>query len=376
MSTRILDIAAALESWAPRGTAESWDNVGLHVGDPSRTVSKGLIALDMTPQVLAEAIELRAELVITHHPLFFKPVSRLTPDHPTAGLALRMAEAGIALYCIHTNLDVARDGVSFALAKQLGLANIEFLTSLENQVVKLVTFVPESHIAAVRQSLADAGAGQIGEYDSCSFSTEGIGRFRPLEGASPAVGESDGEVQQVPEVRLEVEVARWNLDAVIRSLRTNHPYEEVAYDVYPVEQSFKNAGLGAIGTLQTSVTLSDLLRVVSESLDNPALRYVGDLEAPISRVAVCGGSGSQFINRALSAGADAFVTADITYHRYFEVLDTRGQPQMALIDPGHFETERITEQILNDFLSERCSDVEWKVSSEKTSPVETYVRPS
>ncbi len=182
MATSIADVARSLEDWAPPGSAESWDNVGLHIGDPSRDVSKGLIALDMTPQVLEEAKSVGAQLIVTHHPLFFKPVDRLTPDHPVGHLGLKLAEAGIALYCIHTNLDVAKDGVSFALAGQLGLKNIQFLGSLEERLVKLAVFVPRSHADAVKESMAGAGAGHIGNYDSCSFTPRGTGVFRALEG--------------------------------------------------------------------------------------------------------------------------------------------------------------------------------------------------
>lgn len=376
MATSIQDVVTILEQWAPTGSAESWDNVGLHVGDPSRDVSKGLIALDMTPQVLEEAKSVGAQLIVTHHPLFFKPVDRLTPDHPVGHLGLKLAEAGIALYCIHTNLDVAKDGVSFALAGQLGLKNIQFLGRLEERLVKLAVFVPASHSDAVRESLAKAGAGRIGNYDSCSFTTSGTGSFRPLEGSSPHVGEAGGDLERVEELRIEVELPRWNLPSVLQAMREAHPYDEVAYDLFPLEQDYRSAGIGAIGELASSEPLSAFLARVSTALENPAIRFVGDLDSVIQKVAVCGGAGSRFIHLAMKRGADAYVTADITYHHFFEALDSDGGPKMALVDPGHYESERITETILVEYLSTKLPRVDWNRTAARTAPVKTFVHSS
>ncbi len=376
MATSIVDVARSLEDWAPPGSAESWDNVGLHVGDPSREIRKGLIALDMTPPVLEEAKTLGAQLIITHHPLFFKPVKRLTPDNAVGHLALKLAEAGIALYCIHTNLDVAKDGVSFALADQLGLQHIQFLGNLDDRLVKLAVFVPSTHAEAVKKSMAEAGAGRIGNYDSCSFTISGKGAFRALEGSNPHVGDTDGQVESVEELRIEVEVARWNLPAVLRALQEAHPYDEVAYDIFPVEQPFRSAGIGAIGDLESREPLSAFLARVSTALENPTLRFVGDLERLVQKVAVCGGAGSRYMHLAMKAGADAYVTADITYHHFFEVLDANGISKMALIDPGHYETERVTEAILVDYLSNNIPDVDWYRTATRTAPVKTFVHPS
>ena len=375
MEIRIADIAASLEKWAPPATAESWDVVGLHVGEPTRKVERALIALDMTPQVFDEAKKLGVQLVITHHPLLLKPVSRFTPASPTGHLALQMAEAGIALYCIHTNIDRARDGVSFALAKQLGLENIQFLGGLDGQLVKLVAFVPETHAESVRDALTEAGAGQIGNYSSCSFSTPGTGTFRPLDGSNPTIGTSGGEMELVNEVRLEVLVPRWNQSSVLKALASAHPYEEIAYDIYPVEQPYSDAGYGAIGNLSDSETLESFLRRVCQNLDNPAVRYTGDLQSHIRTVAVCGGAGTPFIHLAKQKNADAFVTSDVSHHRFFEVLDLDGNPTMALIDAGHYETERFTENILHDHLARTFPAIDWNITSIRTGAAETYVLP-
>jgi len=376
MATTIADIARSLETWAPPGTAESWDKIGLHVGDPSRDVTTALIGLDMTPQLLEEAKTLGAELILTHHPLLLKPVSFITPASQTGYLALRLAEARIALYCIHTNLDSARDGVSFALGEQLGLENIRFLGSLESGLIKLAVFVPESHAEAVRTALAEAGAGRIGNYDTCSFSIPGSGTFRPLEGSNPTIGRAKGKMETVSELRIEVEVARWNVSAVLKALFSAHPYDEVVYDIFPVEQPNRAAGFGAIGELPEPESLQAFLGRVSSAVNNPALRYAGDLEAPVRKVAVCGGAGTPFIRFAMREKADVFVTSDLSHHRFFEVLDNEGQPIMALVDAGHYETERFTEDLLRAHLLNAFPDVDWHVTCTRTSAGKTFVHPA
>ena len=369
----IQSIADALEAWAPPGSAQSYDNVGLQVGDARRPVDQGLLALDCTPQVIDEAESIGASLIITHHPLLFKPLDSVTAGSPTSHLALRLAEAGIALYSIHTNLDAAPGGVSFALADHLGLTNVDFLDGFEDTLYKLATFVPRDAFEAVRSALADAGAGRIGDYEACAFATDGTGYFRPGDATDPHIGEAGGALESVDEAKLEVEVARWALGDVLSALQSAHPYEEVAYDVYPVKQKNSRAGLGAVGTLPDPMPLSDFLQRVGKRLDAGSLRYVGDPSAAVERVAVCGGAGSDFIGTARSAGADAYVTADVKYHAFFGALGHDGTPAMALIDAGHYETEALTEALLRDWLSERFAGVDWQRTQTRTSPIRTFV---
>ncbi|GIV59925.1 MAG: Nif3-like dinuclear metal center hexameric protein [Rhodothermaceae bacterium] len=367
----IREITAALEAWAPPGSAQSYDNVGLQVGDAGQRVRHALVALDLTPAVLEEARSTGATLIITHHPLLFHPLRRLTPDDLAGGLALRLAEAGIALYSLHTNLDAAPGGVSFALAERLGLTDVRFLDPLPETLCKLVTFVPSSHFDAVRAALAEAGAGRIGDYDACAFALEGTGFFRPGAEADPFIGRA-GALESVREMRLEVEVARWDLERVIRAMKTAHPYEEVAYDVYPVQQPATRAGLGALGRLPEPEPLTAFLRRVAERLEAGSLRYAGNPAARIETVAVCGGAGSHLTRTALRAGADAFVTADVSYHRFFDVLDPDGHPRMALIDAGHYETEAVTETLLCEWLGRRFPGVTWQRTRTRTSPMHTF----
>lgn len=368
----IRDIAAALEAWAPPGSAQDYDNVGLQVGDARRSVDTALVALDATPQVLEEAIAHDADLLLTHHPLIFRPLKNVTAGSYVSELALKLAEAGVALYSIHTNLDAAPDGVSFALAERLGLTDIGFLDGFDETLYKLATFVPHDAVDDVRDALADAGAGRIGDYDHCAFFTAGTGTFRAGDAADPHIGTAGGDVESVAEIKVEVEVARWDLGTVVGALKDAHPYEEVAYDVYPVQQKNTRAGLGAMGVLDTPLPLPDFLERVATRLDAGSLRYVGDDDATIERVAVCGGAGSDFIGTALRQGADAYVTADVTYHTFFNALHPDGSPAMALIDPGHYETEALTEALLCDWLAERFADVVFHRTEQQTSPMQHY----
>jgi dinuclear metal center YbgI/SA1388 family protein len=369
----IADVATTLEDWAPPGSAQKYDNVGLQVGDADRPVTAAVLALDATPDVLDEAKAHDADLVVTHHPLLFQPLNGVTADGYVSNLALRFAEVGIGLYSAHTNLDAAPDGVSFALADRLGLTDIGFLDGFEDTLYKLAVFVPDDSFETVRQALAEAGAGQIGDYEACAFATEGTGFFKPGSGTDPHIGEAGGDVESAAEQKLEVEVARWDLGTVMAALQEAHPYEEVAYDLYPVKQKNSRAGLGALGHLADPMPLSTFLDRVATRLDAGSLRYAGNPDATVERVAVCGGAGSDFIGTARNAGADAYVTADVKYHEFFDVLDTDGTPGMALIDPGHYESEALTEDLLQNWLSERFPDVSWHRTDTTTSPMRTFV---
>jgi dinuclear metal center YbgI/SA1388 family protein len=369
---RVRDLATVLEAWAPPGSKLDFDRVGLQVGDPEAEIDRVLVALDLTPAVLAEAESWGAGLVVTHHPLLFRPLERLVPTDLTGALAYGLARAGIAYYAAHTNLDTAPGGVSFALAERLGLEGVRFLAPTEGALRKLVTFVPESLAEAVRAALADAGAGRIGEYEACAFEGRGTGHFRPGLEATPFTGEP-GRMERAEEVRLEVEVPRWDLPRALAALRQAHPYEEVAYDLYPVEQAHTRTGLGALGTLAEAEPLSAFLARVAGRLHAEALRYVGDPKAEVRRVAVCGGSGSSLIGAALRAGADAYVTADITYHTFFQPLDPSGAPRLALIDAGHYESEWVAEELLAEALAEAFPELEVRRAMDPTNPVRTFL---
>lgn len=368
----VADLLRELHAWAPPGSKADFDRVGLQVGDPAASVSRVLVALDLTPAVVDEAAEAAAQLIVTHHPLLFKPVGAATADDPVGSLVWRLGRAGVSYTAIHTNLDAALGGVSFALAEQLGLRDVEILAPLDGVMRKVVVFAPEAAAGAVRTALAEAGAGQIGAYDGCSFTASGTGRFTPSADAAPAIGEAGGPEEAVAEVRIEAVVPVWDVGRVRRAVVAAHPYEEPALDVYSLDGEATRQGYGAVGILDEGVPLRAFLARVADRLGAGALRYVGDPEAEVHRVAVCGGSGMSFLREAIRSRADAYVTADVTYHRFFEALDTEGQPRIALVDAGHYETEAITERLIADRLGSAFPDVEVAVTRHRTSPMRTF----
>jgi len=367
------DILAALDEWAPPGQKLDYDRVGLQVGDADAGVERILVALDLTPAVVDEAVGAGAHLVVTHHPLLFRPLERLTPDTATGYAALALARAGVAYAAVHTNLDAAPDGVSVALAERLGLRDVRVLAPAEGRLRKVVVFVPGTHARELHTAMAGAGAGNVGDYTACAFESEGVGRFTPGPGTRPFIGEQ-GVEEAVAEVRLEVLVQLWDVPGVLAAMRSAHPYEEVAHDVYPVEQANARAGFGAVGELEAPEPLSAFLARVARALGCEALRYAGDPAMPVRRAAVCGGAGADLLPRARAAGADAFVTADVTYHRFFDALTPTGAPALALVDAGHYETEAHTEELIADFLLRRFPEVDVRRTGVRTSPVRTWVR--
>ncbi len=373
MSTpTVADVWSALTRWGPSDLAEPWDNVGLQVGDQAQPVLRGLIALDATPQVLAEAVATGANVVVTHHPLLFKPSKRFAAGAGPSGLAFAFARAGISLVSAHTNLDSARDGVSFALASQLGLSDTRVLRPSQDRFAKLIAFVPTGHVDAVRKALADAGAGELGNYAECSFVTGGTGTFRPLDGSSPWTATPTGELARESEIRLEILAPRVAKAALIRALRDAHPYEEPAFDWIEVGQEDRWTGLGAIGELPSAMEPRAFLDHVCHRLDTPAVR-AAVADKPIQRVAVCGGSGSSFLPLALKSGADAYVTADVTYHLFSDVLDADGNPRLTYVTAGHYETERVTEQILVAYLADQLPAIAWSRTQTRTDPSRVHV---
>lgn len=368
------DLVQRIHAWIPPETALSYDNVGLQLGDPDQSISRGLIALDLTPAVIDEAIAADAEVIITHHPLLFHGLKRVTTNDFVGNMVLRLAKSGIALIAAHTNLDAAKDGVSDRLAALLGLTDRRFLVQSDSDMVKLVTFVPETHADVVRAAVLKAIALSIGPYTDLSFSSRGSGTFTPLADAKPFLGSAGGEIESVDEIRLEFPVAAKHVDLALSALHAAHPYETVVYDVYPVLQSSGRFGMGMVGHLGDAVDLSSFLSTVCTALKTPAVRYAGNPNASIKTVAVCGGSGGDLIGAAKAAGADAFVTADLKYHSFFDVLAADGSPpSMALIDAGHYETEAETEALLLEWLSSNIPAIGWHRTGHRTSPVSFHI---
>ncbi len=331
------DVVRAVHARYPPSSAEAWDAVGLVCGDPQAPVERLLLAVDPAPAVVDEAVAWGADLLLSHHPLLLRGVHSVAADTAKGRIVHRLVRDGVALLSAHTNADVARPGVSDALADALGLVDLHPLEPQGEPVDKLVTFVPHADAPRVLDALAAAGAGRIGDYERCGYLLEGTGTFRPLPGASPVVGEV-GRVETVPETRLEMVLPRRLRRQVVAALRASHPYEQPAFDLWELAAADLHHGLGRVGVLPEPETLEDLVGRVAAALPATAagVRAAGDPDRVVQAVAVCGGSGDSLLSAARAAGVDAFVTADLRHHPVSEAVDAGGP---ALVDVAHWASE-------------------------------------
>ena len=359
---KLKEITRFLESIAPLSLQESYDNAGLLTGSPEQEITKALVTLDVTHEVMEEALDLGANLIIAHHPLIFGSLKRLTGGNMVEELVIKAIKNDMALYAMHTNLDNVSEGVNARLARQLGLVDTQVLAPA-GKLKKLVVFVPEDYTDAVRSVILDAGAGHIGRYSHCSFGTPGEGSFKALEGTHPFVGKQ-GELHFEKEVRLETVVPDYRVTEVLQAMFRVHPYEEVAYDIYPLDNAHGLVGAGMTGCLPVPLPEEDFLKQLKQSLGAQGIRYGVLTGRKVEKVALCGGSGSFLMDKALAAGADVFVTADLKYHDFF-----RYQKQMLLVDAGHYETEQFTKDLIFDLLTEKFPTFALHISKYNTNPV-------
>lgn len=335
-AVRLQDLLGLLHRLYPPALAENWDNVGLQVGDPAAVIRRVMVCLDVSERALDEALRHGAQAIVSHHPLIFSPLKRLSPADETGRLVFRAVREGIAVLSAHTNLDSAREGLNDWLAAILGLEETAPLQPGGSDLCKLVVFVPAGYEDPVAQALFEAGAGHIGRYDSCSFRSEGVGTFRPGDAARPFIGRP-GALERVREIRLETVLTPEVRGRALARMLKAHPYEEVAYDLVPLANIRMDVGLGRIGRLAEATTLGTFAEQVKQRLEIPSLRVVGALERKVVKVAVCGGSGASVLGDADRQGADVLVTGDVKYH---EAQSARFR-NLGLIDAGHFGTERI-----------------------------------
>lgn len=330
-SERIVKI---IEDWAPKPIAWEKDNVGLQVGSLKREVYNILLCLDVTEQVVDEAVKRKCNLIISHHPLLFRQLKKLDVEKDKgARIIEKLMKKDITLYSAHTNLDFTKDGVSYQLAKKLGLKDQKFLHNLSANQNKISVFVPVKFAEKVALAMHNAGAGKFGEYSDCSFRSSGTGYFKGSEKSNPRIGVR-GRLEKVEEVKIEVLVNSFDVNKVVASMKQAHPYEEVAYDIYPLVNENINYGMGVIGQLDNTLSEKQFLDLVSKSLKIKNYRFTKGSKSKIKKVAVCGGSGSDLLDTAIKSGADAFITADIKYHTFQEA-----ENQILMIDAGHYETE-------------------------------------
>jgi dinuclear metal center YbgI/SA1388 family protein len=360
------EVIQLFEGFSPKNLAMDGDKVGLQIGNLSRKVENVMIALDVLDEVVDEAIKKNVQLIIAHHPLIFRPLQRITSEDYSGRVIEKLIKHDIAVYAAHTNLDVARGGVNDLLAEALGLTETEVLfPTFDQKLKKLVVFVPESHEAPVREAIGQAGAGAIGDYQFCSFSSKGTGRFLPLEGATPFIGKQ-GLLESVEEIRVEV-IYPVNLEKkIINEMLKAHPYEEVAYDIIPLDNKGQSLGLGRIGRVPET-TLRGFAENVKAALDVPAVRVVGNLDSKVKKVAVLGGDGNKYFSYAKFKGADVYITGDFYYHT---AHDAAAQG-LNIIDPGH-NVEKVMKtgvtQVLSKLFNEKGYDVNVFPSEIHTDP--------
>ena len=360
---KIKNIITYLEEIAPLCYQEAYDNSGLLVGDKESEVTSVLIALDCTEETLEEAINNKCNLVITHHPLIFSKLSKITGSNYTERIIIRAIKHDISIYAIHTNLDNIYYGVNHRISQRLGLINTEILSYKNNVLMQLVLYTPKKNTEEIQRALFDAGAGNIGKYKECSFISEGTGTFFPLESAKPEIG-SKGKRNLADEQRISVIFPRKLRFQILRAMKEVHPYEEVPYQLYTLENHNQHIGAGMIGYLPQPMSASDFLQDLKRKMQTENIRYSTILDRKIKKVAVCGGSGSFLIKEAKCLDADIFITSDMKYHDFF-----LAENKIILADIGHYESEQFTKELISDLLIKKFPKFAILLSKTNTNPI-------
>ena len=364
--TKLKEVVSYLNGEAPLALQESYDNAGLLTGDSNAEITTVLLTVDVTEAVVQEAVALGAELIVAHHPIIFKGLKKLTGDNYVERTVLAALRNNIALYAGHTNFDAVKGGVNTYIAQKLSLTGIRMLAPAKSMLRKLVTFVPEDHAAAVRQAMWDAGAGVIGNYDETSFNLTGEGTFRGNEETHPFVGEP-GKLHFEREVRIETILPSFREQEVVKALLHTHPYEEPAWDIYPLENDYPRAGMGAIGTLEDPVEEMTFLQQVKETFRAGCIRHTPLVGKPVKKVAVCGGTGSFLLKEAMQQGADVFLSADFKYHEFFDA-----DGKIIIVDIGHYESEQVAKELFYDLLSKKFPNFALHFSQTVTNPINYF----
>ena len=360
---KIKDIVNALEHFAPLPLQDGFDNSGLQIGLTDVEATGALLCLDVTEAIIDEAIEKNCNLIIAHHPLLFVGYKSITGKTYVERCILKAIKHDIVIYAAHTNLDNAPGGVSFKIAEMLGLQQARVLAPKSEQLSKLVTFVPTAQAEGLRQALFQAGCGQIGDYDSCSYNLEGKGTFRALEGTNPYCGEV-GKLHTEAETRIETIFPRFKKSAVLRALLSAHPYEEPAFDIYPLQNVWNQVGSGVIAQLAEPTDELTFLKQVKETFKVGCLKHSKLRNKPIQKVAICGGSGGFLLHQAIAAGADLFLSAEIKYHDYFGLDE-----QILIADIGHYESEQYTKELFYSIIKDKFPNFALHLTELNTNPI-------
>ena len=360
---RVKDILKEIEQYAPLPLQESFDNAGVQVGDVNQPATGALLCLDVTGEVVDEAIEMGCNLIVSHHPLAFKAFKSLTGSTYIERCMMKACKYDLVIYAAHTNLDNAAGGVNFRLAELIGLENVRVLSPQKGALLKLVTFVPEAYADLVRTTLFNAGAGAIGGYDSCSFSLPGSGTFRAGEGTNPFCGEI-GELHVESEIRIETILPAFRKSTVTRALLSVHPYEEPVWNIVNLDNTNPVTGFGIIGELAEPADSLTFLQQVKKTFRCKVVRHTAICKSQIRKVAVCGGSGAFLTSAAIAQGADIYITGDYKYHDFFQA-----ENRLILTDIGHYESEQFTKEIFYELVTKKISNFAIQFSKVETNPI-------
>lgn len=365
---QVKDIIQAIEAYAPPSYQEGYDNSGLQIGNPYDEVTGVLISLDITEEVLQEAAENGANMIVAHHPLLFSGLKQISGRNYIERIVRTAIKKDIALYACHTNMDNVHNGVNAKIAEKLGLTDTRILSPMGNSLYKLCTYAPANAADKVRDSLFAAGAGTVGAYYECSFNTNGQGTFRPSEGTNPTIGKAGGSREQVDEVKIEVLADKAHTGKIINALKKAHPYEEVAYELIALHNTHQDIGAGMVGTLPQPISEADFLAHIKSSMHTPCIRHTALLGRQVQTVAVCGGSGSFLLGQAIAAGVDFFITGDFKYHQFFDA-----DKQTVIADIGHYESEQFTGEIFKDIINRKFPNFATLLSRVSTNPINYYI---
>jgi len=361
--TKLKEITNYFENLAPLSLQESYDNAGLIVGDANAEISSVLVTLDVTEEVVEEAINKKAQLIVAHHPIIFSGLKKITGKNYVERTIIKAIKNDIAIYAAHTNIDSVTGGVNSKICEKLQLDNCKILQPASGQLKKLVTFIPVDYSDKVRDAVFAAGAGTIGNYDSCGFTAEGSGSFRGGENSEPFVGEK-GKIHNEKEVRFETIFPAYLQGKVIQALLNLHPYEEVAYDIYSLDNKFDKVGMGMIGSFATPKPEKDFLIQLKNTFNTGVIKHTALKNKEVKKVAVCGGSGSFLLKQAIAAGADFFVSGDFKYHEFFDA-----ENKIVIADIGHFESEQFTKELFYELLTKKFPKFALHLSEANTNPV-------
>jgi dinuclear metal center YbgI/SA1388 family protein len=359
----IKELIEFLERYAPLSYQEDYDNAGLIVGNHQDEIKSGLVCLDCTEQVIEEAITKKYDIIIAHHPIIFRGLKKLNGKNYIERVIIKAIKNNIAIYAIHTNLDNVINGVNDKICDKLGLINRKILSPKKHNLKKLVTYIPVNYAEAVKEAIFNAGAGKIGNYSNCSFNTLGNGTFKADKNANPFVGEQD-KVHTEEELKVEVIFDTAKQSEILNALIQTHPYEEVAFDIYPLENKNQQIGSGMIGELTDEIEEKRFLQNLKQVMNVSVIRHTQLLSKKINKVAVCGGSGSYLLNDAIQAGADIFITADFKYHEFFDA-----DGKIIIADIGHYESEQFTQDLLLDIITKNFPNFAIRLTENNTNPI-------